>query len=123
MDKGPPPPGGDQSKAAKAITIWAVLTSLSIITVTVRFVARAVGNKRVGWDDWTMLAALVRFLLTKKTIDFPGNLLWATTVSHYSEIRSRRLLNPCWLWEAHLLLRRRTAHSISEIEFRLRALD
>ena len=75
MDKGLPPPDGDQNKAAKTITIWAVLTSLSVVTVTVRFIARAVGNKRFGWDDWTMLAALVRFLLTKKTTDFLDNLL------------------------------------------------
>ena len=65
MDKGPPPPGGDQNKAAKTIAIWAVLTSLSIVIVTVRIIARAVGNKRFGWDDWTMLAALVRSLLTQ----------------------------------------------------------
>ena len=65
MDKGLPPLDGDQNKAAKTITIWAVLTSLSVTTVTLRFIARAVGNKRFGWDDWTMLAALVRFLMTK----------------------------------------------------------
>lgn len=110
MDRGLPPPDGDQNKAAKTITIWAVLTSLSIATVTVRFIARAVGNKPFGWDDWTMLAALVRSLLTKT--DFPDSLLWVTIVSHCSEIRSRRVLDACWLWEAHLLLRRRTAHSI-----------
>ena len=75
MDKGLPPPDGDQNKAAKTITIWAVLTSLSVVTVTVRFIARAVGNKRFGWDDWTMLAALVRFLLTKNPTDFLDNLL------------------------------------------------
>ena len=65
MDKGLPPPGGDQSKAAQTITIWAVLTSLSVTIVTLRFVARVVGSKRFGWDDWTMLAALVRSLLTR----------------------------------------------------------
>ena len=65
MGKGQPPPDGDQNKAAKTITIWAVLTSLSVATVTVRFTARAVGNKRIGWDDWTMLAALVRSFSTK----------------------------------------------------------
>lgn len=65
MDKGPPPPGGDQSQAAKLITIWAVLTSLSVIVVTVRFIARVAGSKHFGWDDWTMLAALVRSLLTR----------------------------------------------------------
>ena len=65
MDKGPPPPGGDQSQAAKLITVWAVLISLSVVIVTVRFLARAVGSKNYGWDDWTMLAALVRSLLTR----------------------------------------------------------
>ena len=65
MDTGLPPQDGDQNKAAKTITIWAVLTSLSVATVTLRFTARAVGNKRFGWDDWTMLAALVRSLLIK----------------------------------------------------------
>ena len=75
MDKGLPPPDGDQNKAAKTITIWAVLTSLSVATVTVRFIARAVGKKSFGWDDWTMLAALVRLLLAKNITDFPDNLL------------------------------------------------
>lgn len=75
MDKELPPPDGDQNKAAKTITIWAVLTSLSITSVTVRFIARAVGKKRFGWDDWTMLAALVRLLLAKNTIDILDNLL------------------------------------------------
>ena len=40
-------------------------------------------------------------------------------MSHYSEIRSRHILNACWLWEAYLLLRRRTARSIYKIELRL----
>ena len=64
MDKGPPPPGGDQSRAPRLITLMAVLISLSVVIVTVRFIARAAGSKRYGWDDWTMLAAMVRFLLT-----------------------------------------------------------
>ena len=45
MDKGLPPLDGDQNKAVKTITIWAVLTSLFVATVTVRFTARAVGGK------------------------------------------------------------------------------
>ena len=64
MNDGPPP-GGDQSRAPTIITIWAVLVSLSVAVVTVRFVARAKGKKHFGWDDWTMLAALVRSLLTR----------------------------------------------------------
>ena len=64
MDKGPPPPGGDQNRAAMYITTTAVLTSISVAIVALRFIARAAGGKHVGWDDWTMLAALVRSLWT-----------------------------------------------------------
>lgn len=122
MDKGPPPPGGDQSQATKLITVWAVLTSLSVAIVTLRFVARAAASKHFGWDDWTMLTALVRSLLTQNATGFPDNLLRVTTVSHCSKIRSRRFPDAYWLWEAHLLLRQRTGHSDWQIEFRLRAL-
>lgn len=59
-----PPPGGDQNQATKLITIIAILTSICLIMVSLRFIARAVGRKHFGWDDWTMLAALVRSLLT-----------------------------------------------------------
>lgn len=62
MEKGPPPPGGDQSEAASLVIVYAALTTLSVATVAVRFVARVVGNKHFGWDDWTMLAAVVRSL-------------------------------------------------------------
>ena len=64
MDKGPPPPGGDQDRAGNFIITTAVLTSISVATVTLRFVARAAGGNHFGWDDWTMLAALVRSLST-----------------------------------------------------------
>ena len=65
MEKGLPHPGGDQNQAAIMITTYAVLTSLSVTIVAVRFIARAVGSNPYGSDDWTMLAALVRFLLTR----------------------------------------------------------
>ena len=60
-----PPPGGDQNQATKVITIHAILVSLCLITVSLRFIAGTIGHKRFGWDDWTMLAALVRSLLTE----------------------------------------------------------
>ena len=59
-----PPPGSGQNQATKLITILAILTSLCLIMVSLRFIARTVGRKHFGWDDWTMLAALVRSLLT-----------------------------------------------------------
>ena len=62
MNGSPPPTDGDQNQAAKILTVTGILTSLSIVTVVVRFIARAKGSKHYGWDDWTMLAALVRSL-------------------------------------------------------------
>ena len=67
MDKGLPPPGGDQNQGAKYITVSAILTSFSVVVVAFRFIARGVGSKEFGWDDWTMLAALVRSLSTRNT--------------------------------------------------------
>ncbi|KAM0805601.1 hypothetical protein BDR22DRAFT_884584 [Usnea florida] len=52
------PADGDHNQAAKILTVTGILTSLSIVTVMVRFIARAKGSKHYGWDDWTMLAAL-----------------------------------------------------------------
>ena len=60
MDKGLPPPGVGQNQGAKYTTVSAILTSLSVIIVAFRFIAREVGSKNFGWDDWTMLAASVR---------------------------------------------------------------
>lgn len=86
MEKGLPPPGGDQNQAAKMLTIYAILTGLSVAIVAVRFIARAVGKKPYGLDDWTMLAALVRSLLTRTyRLD---SLLKITTVSLDNDIRN-----------------------------------
>ena len=64
MDKGPPPLGGDQDQAAKFVITSAILTSISVAIVALRFIARAVRGNHLGWDDWTMLVTLVRSLLT-----------------------------------------------------------
>lgn len=58
MHEGSPPTGGDQNQSAKILTLNGILTGLSIVTVTVRFIARTKGSKHYRWDDWTMLAAL-----------------------------------------------------------------
>ena len=63
-----PPTDGDQNQAAKILTVTGILTSLSIVTVVVRFIARAKGSKHYGWDDWTMLAALVRSLFRYRIV-------------------------------------------------------
>ena len=68
MNRRPPPTDGDQNQAAKILTVTGILTSLSVITVTVRFIARAKGSKHYGWDDWTMLAAVVRFLSRSQSV-------------------------------------------------------
>ncbi|KAM0801648.1 hypothetical protein BDR22DRAFT_971869 [Usnea florida] len=57
MDKGLPPSGVGQNQGAKYTTVSAILMSLSVIIVACRFIARVVGSKNFGWDDWTMLAA------------------------------------------------------------------
>ena len=62
MDRGPPPPGGDQDRGPEALVIQTTLTFLAFITVLFRFLARAIGDTAFGSDDWTMLLALVSLL-------------------------------------------------------------
>ena len=111
MHEMPPPTDGDQDQAAKILTVTGILTSLSVITVTVRFIARAKGSKHYGWDNWTMLAALVRFSLRPQSVWTAYSV--TMTVSCSNRIRNSRGFNVCRIRETHLLLRGRKKGSSS----------
>ena len=121
MNKGPPPPGGDQDQAGKYVTTTAVLASISVAIVALRFIARSAGGKRFGWDDWTMLAALVRSLSTNTSHSL-NRVLRRMIVSCCSRFWSRRDRDTCWLGTAYLLLGPRTSHSSWESVVRCRNL-
>ena len=120
MDIGPPPLGGDQDQAGKFIITSAVLTSISVAIVALRFNARAVRGNRFGWDDWTMLVTLVRSLSTNGLALSQST--EKMTVSSYSKFWNRCVRGTCWLWTACLLLGPCTSHSSWERSLRYRDL-
>ena len=58
-DPGPPPEG--DVNAGPALIIASCITIIVIILfVTLRYIVRIWITKAVGWDDWTILFAVVR---------------------------------------------------------------
>jgi ABC-type proline/glycine betaine transport system substrate-binding protein len=53
----------DNSQAPVILATGSVFTALSVLAVFLRFVARRIKRAQLGWDDWTILAALVMFIL------------------------------------------------------------
>ncbi|KAL2053771.1 hypothetical protein ABVK25_006076 [Lepraria finkii] len=54
-----PPTEGDVNKSAAIRIYTGVLISFTILTVTLRFIVRKWVTKIIGWDDWTILLALL----------------------------------------------------------------
>lgn len=51
------------SQAPAILATGSVFTTLSVLAVILRFVARRIKRTQFGLDDWTILAALVMFIL------------------------------------------------------------
>ena len=66
MALGRPPAEGDVNKSAAIRIYTGVLISFTILTVALRFIVRKLVTKIIGWDDWTILLALVGFLRSKR---------------------------------------------------------
>lgn len=64
MNQSPPASPGvcdiNQGIGLNVSTI--VLVALTAIIVAMRFAVRILVVKEIGWDDWTILLALVRFI-------------------------------------------------------------
>ena len=56
----PPPPGGDHSKARQLLASIVFSTILALIAVLLRMYARVKLIRNVGWDDYTIVTAMVR---------------------------------------------------------------
>ena len=68
MEKELPPMGGDQNRKPISIVVEAILISLCVVIVPLRFCARYIGSIRYSWDDWSMLMALVRLKGVKELV-------------------------------------------------------
>ena len=59
MEKPGPPPKGDQNLGHGIVAVIVVLLTISVIVVALRFATRIWIVRKLGWDDWTILFALV----------------------------------------------------------------
>lgn len=53
----------DTTQAPAILATGCVFTALGVLSVLLRFVARRIKRAKIGWDDWTILAALVMFII------------------------------------------------------------
>jgi ABC-type proline/glycine betaine transport system substrate-binding protein len=79
----------DNSQAPAILATGSVFTALSVLAVILRFVARRIKRAQLGWDDWTILAALVMFILCEG-LELTGE--------PYDAISFHRLLNRDSIW-------------------------
>ena len=57
-----PPPEGDVDKGPALIIASCVTIFIIVLVVILRFMVRIWVSKAIGWDDWTILFAVVRLL-------------------------------------------------------------
>lgn len=60
MESGGPPAEGDSNRSTSIRVYTTILITFTICMVALRFVVRKRITKIVGWDDWTILLAIVK---------------------------------------------------------------
>ena len=59
MEAGGPPAEGDANQSTSIRIYTTILITFTISIVALRFVVRKWITKIIGWDDWTILFAIV----------------------------------------------------------------
>ena len=62
MESGGAPPAGDVSQVTSIRVYTVILISATILMVALRFLVRKFITKVIGWDDWTILLAIVTMI-------------------------------------------------------------
>ena len=75
-----------QSWRPRTTATGSVFTALSVLPVILRFVARRIKRAQLGWDDWTILAALVMFVPCGGIGDDRW-VLWCHLISSHTKLR------------------------------------
>lgn len=53
----------DQSQAPAVLATSYIFITISTVAVGLRFISRYLAKASYGWDDWTILVALILFLV------------------------------------------------------------
>lgn len=60
MESGGPPAEGDANQSTSIRIYTTILITFTIVVVALRFAVRKWITKIIGWDDWTILLAIVK---------------------------------------------------------------
>ena len=100
MESGGPPAEGDIDQSTAIRIYTGTLIAFTILIVLLRFIVRHWITKIIGWDDWTILLALVRPFGqgSQKGSILRLYIAWGC---HWLRIGSCR--NTLWLWATTIL--------------------
>ena len=100
MALGGPPAEGDVDQSTAIRIYTGTLIAFTIVIVLLRLVVRKWITKIIGWDDWTILLALVGLF-----IQDPHNrsVLRLFTAWKCNRLRIGSCRNTLWLWETTIL--------------------
>ena len=100
MTLGGPPAEGDADLSTAIRIYTGILIAFTIIIVLLRLMVRKWITKIIGWDDWTILLALVRSF----SHDFQSyGVLRLHTAWECNRFRIGPCRNTLWLWETTIL--------------------
>ena len=100
MALGSPPAEGDANQSTAIRIYTGTLIAFTIVIVLLRFVVRKWITRIIGWDDWTILLALVGLF----SQDFPNRrVLILLTAWKCDRLRIGTCRNTLWLRETTIL--------------------
>lgn len=113
MESEGPPPEGDVNQKTPIIIYIVILIFATILIVTLRFIVRIFITKVIGWDDWTILFALVGPLPLK--ISLLRHRLISKVVGQRNRLWTSPRGDALWFWAASILPYKVAAYRIPEI--------
>ena len=100
MTLGGPPAEGDADLSTAIRIYTGILIAFIILIVLLRLMVRKWITKIVGWDDWTILLALVGFFSHGS---HSAGVLRPCTAWECNRFRIGPCRNTLWLWETTIL--------------------
>ena len=100
MALGGPPAEGDADQSTAIRIYTGTLIAFTILIVLLRFLVRKWITKIIGWDDWTILLALVGLFSQDP---YNRGVLRLHTAWQCNRLRISSCRNTLWLWETTIL--------------------
>ena len=112
MALGGPPAEGDADQSTAIRIYTGTLIAFTILIVLLRLMVRKWITKIIGWDDWTILLALVSLF---DQGSHNGGVLRLYTAWGCNRLRIGSCRNTLWLWETTILPQKMGSDRVPQI--------